>query len=79
MKEATGELNLSVIVISSVAILAAFFYTVLWQMINHNQQSQVNCSKAICNKPTDEDLTPEYVTCHMPGDDDETFECKYKG
>lgn len=83
MKEATGELNMSVVVISSIAILSAFFYTVLWPMINENQNQQVNCSKAIClvkdpNKDVDKN---GYVKCKYKDKKNQEHDiiCKYKG
>lgn len=75
MKEATGELNMSVVVISSIAILSAFFYTVIWPMINENQKQQVSCSKAICGKKVDSN---GMVKCHLENENEE-FLCKYKG
>ncbi len=33
MKEATGELNLTIIVVMAVGALMAFFYTLIWPMI----------------------------------------------
>lgn len=76
MKEATGELNMSIVVISSVALLAAFFYTVLWPMIDKSQKTQLNCKNAICpKKDSDGD---GLVECHLKGEN-ETFVCKYKG
>ena len=75
MKEATGELNMSLVVISSVAILSAFFFTVLWPLIDKGQEAQANCSKAICEKNADSN---GMVECHLKGETD-TFKCKYKG
>ncbi len=76
MKEATGELNMSLVVISSVAILVAFFYGVIWPIMDKNQEQQMNCSKAICaKKDTNND---GMVDCHLKGKT-ETFSCKFKG
>ena len=36
MKEATGELNTTVIVVIIVAMLVAFFYTGVWPAIRNN-------------------------------------------
>lgn len=49
MKEATGELNMTLIVFISVGILAAFFFKFLWPMIDHNYQSQSQCKNATCD------------------------------
>lgn len=78
MKEATGELNMSVVVISSVAILVAFFYTVLWPMLDDNQKSQMNCSKAVCEKKADRN---GMVKCKYKDKDGSSHDitCKFKG
>lgn len=49
MKEATGELNMTVIVAISIGILAAFFFGWLWPLINNNFKSTSQCNKAYCN------------------------------
>ena len=49
MKEATGELNMAVVVAISIGVLATFFFTVLWPQIKHNFQSQADCNRATCN------------------------------
>ncbi len=78
MREATGELNMSVIVITLVAILVAFFYGVIWPMIDKSQEAQMNCSKAVCEKSADSD---GYVNCTYSKKDGTTsnIQCKYKG
>lgn len=84
MKEATGELNMSVVVISSIAILSAFFYTILWPMINENQKQQTNCSKAICTvKNPSKDVENGIIRKCYYMDNNVRHElnnvCKYKG
>lgn len=84
MKEATGELNMSVVVISSIAILSAFFYTILWPMINENQKQQTNCSKAICTvKSPSNDVENGIIKKCYYMDNNVRHElnnvCKYKG
>lgn len=49
MKEATGELNMAVVVSFSIAILAAFFFGYLWPLIDHNFERTSQCNKAVCN------------------------------
>lgn len=49
MKEATGELNVTVIVAISVGILSAFFFGVMWPAIRGNFKSEASCQKATCN------------------------------
>lgn len=80
MKEATGELNMSVVVISTVALLVAFFYGVIWPMIDKGQEAQVNCSKAVCEPdpdPDDEGLVN--CTYKDKNGNPQEIKCKYKG
>ena len=51
MKEATGELNITVVVVISVGILIAFFYYTLWPMLNTNFEQNASCAKAVCPNP----------------------------
>ncbi len=51
MKEATGELNTTVVIVIIVASLVAFFYFTIWPVIRNNMNENVACSKAICEKP----------------------------
>ena len=73
MKEATSELNLTVIVVISVAGLAAFFYLTLWPMIQNNVNSYTKCSVAICENHKNPDGS---VNCKYNGAD---FKCAWKG
>lgn len=77
MKEATGELNMSVAILVAIAGLAAFFYFTFWPMIKNNINQNTNCSKAICEKCQTEHC--QDVDCHMPGDTAHTFKCVWKG
>ncbi len=62
MKEATSELNLTVIVVIIVALLSLFFFTILWPTIKNNFAKETKCDEAICPK---EGETPQNgeVTC----------------
>jgi hypothetical protein len=48
MKEATGELNSTLVVVIAVGVLAAFFYYTLWPILDNNFKANSNCSKAWC-------------------------------
>ena len=51
MKEATGELNITVITVVAIAAIAAFFYAFIWPTIKNNMNRQTLCSAAYnCNK-----------------------------
>ena len=75
MKEATGELNVTVFVVVVVAILGAFFYTIIWPMIKNNLVSNTKCSDAICETNPNDDGT---VNCYYK-DRSESFTCVWKG
>ena len=76
MKEATGELNMSVVVLVGISGLAAFFYFTLWPMIKNNMNQNTNCSKAICNKCPSGNC--QMVDCHLRGST-QYFKCVWKG
>lgn len=79
MKQATGELNMTVVVVVAVGVLAAFFYTTLWPMIKNNYVASSKCSDAICDPSS---LSDGKVTCRyykngsVVGD---SFKCVWKG
>ena len=79
MKEATGELNVTVIVLTLVGLLMAFFFYTVWPMVKHNFVKETNCSKAICEPCADGTHTCKTRICHMEDDETETFECVNKG
>lgn len=92
MKEATGELNMTVIVAISIGILSAFFFGVLWPMIHSNFEKNSQCNKAICDctKETRESIESESGLSNKcicsttksgltSGDDDDIFYCPFKG
>lgn len=73
MKEATGELNMTVVTVVAIAAVAAFFYAFIWPSIQVNILNSAKCSSAtICDctsggtctcKYLTEDGTYEDVTC----------------
>lgn len=48
MKEATSELNMTVIVVITIGLLSTFFFSVIWPRLNSNLKSNTKCSDAIC-------------------------------
>lgn len=48
MKEATGELNMTVITVVAIAAVAAFFYAFVWPAIRNNLQNTTLCNSADC-------------------------------
>ena len=70
MKEATGELNITVITVVAIAAIAAFFYAFIWPAIKNNMNRQTLCASAYqCNKERtvckalDKDGKPQTLDC----------------
>ena len=91
MKEATGELNMTIVVAISIGVLATFFFTVLWPLLRGNFRAEANCSKATCNCGTETKringvvLDPIHVidgnkfcSCYVEGNN-EPISCVYRG
>ncbi len=81
MKEATGELNMAVVVAISIAILAAFFFSYLWPIINNNFYRTSQCDKAACDCSNIEVVNDvEYCTpCYINGEEIPGMKCIFKG
>ena len=72
MKQATGELNMTVVTVVAIAAVAAFFYAFIWPSIKTNILNSTKCSSAYncsCDgkkcKCTymDENQSEQEVTC----------------
>ena len=72
MKEATGELNMTVVTVVAIAAVAAFFYAFVWPGIKSSITRNTHCSNAICSQCDgktckctyiDEDDATQDVTC----------------
>lgn len=77
MKEATGELNTAVIVAISIGVLAAFFFSYLWPIINDNFTRNSQCSKALCD--CSDAKNNDYMCECWVGDSSQTFLCPFEG
>lgn len=53
MKEATGELNMTVVTVVAIAAVAAFFYAFVWPAIQKSITASTNCATAQCNQCED--------------------------
>ena len=60
MKEATGELNMTVITVVAIAAVAAFFYAFVWPAIQTNLKLTTACNAAGSGDYTD---TDNGITC----------------
>lgn len=78
MKEATGELNMTVIVAIAVGILMAFFFTVIWPMLDANFKHNTNCKAALCDCANARSNNYK-CTCWLEGNESNTFECPFGG
>ncbi len=84
MKEATGELNSTLFAVISIAILSAFFFTMLWPMIRTNMTTNMKCGDAVCPPDTDGDgwVTCEYYVWEEPNTYNlvqSDLKCPFKG
>ncbi len=57
MKEATGELNMTVVTVVAIAAVAAFFYAFIWPGIQSNIKASTYCSNANCPNSGSGDFT----------------------
>lgn len=78
MKEATGELNMTVVIVISIGILLAFLYTFLWPLISENFNKNAKCSNAICSCPGNQ-KTCSKAECYVKGNESNKFTCAWKG
>ena len=76
MKEATGELNVTLVIIVAISAMAAFFYFVMWPSIRNNVDANTKCAQAICENCPSKNCTA--VNCHLKGSSN-TFKCVWKG
>lgn len=49
MKEATGELNMTVVTVVAIAAVAAFFYAFVWPGIKRSIEASTYCAMATCD------------------------------
>ena len=62
MKEATGELNMTVVTVVAIAAVAAFFYAFVWPGIQRSIEASTYCSMATgCDE--------EYKNCSYTDED----------
>lgn len=82
MKQATGELNSTVIIFSAVALLTAVFFMIVWPIVKAGFYESASCSNAVCdNGYLPSGHQHEGMTkCYNPQDDSkEYFYCPYRG
>ena len=83
MKEATGELNMAVVVAIAIGILAVFFFSYIWPILDGNFERNAQCDKAACNCSEETRVGEngvEYCTeCSIDGEIVPDMKCVYKG
>ena len=76
MKEASGELNMTVFVVTVVGV---FFFTIIWPAIKNNMASNTRCSDAICASEKNSDGTVDCYYVDRKGNKTANFTCVWKG
>ncbi len=80
MKEATGELNMTVVTVVAIAAVAAFFYAFVWPTVRDNIINSTKCSNAICSTCTSDGKKTVCSDCTNPADGSTiTGNCIYSG
>ncbi len=84
MKEAQGELNMTIIVVTIVAGLSLFFFTVIWPSIRGSFKRNASCNEAICtctNRDSNGNciVTDGLVECYVKGHPSQKIMCPWKG
>ena len=69
MKEATGELNMTVVTVVAIAAVAAFFYAFVWPGIQNSIKASTYCAMANC------DATNQNCTYENEDGEIETVDC----
>ena len=78
MKEATGELNSTIIVVIAIAGLMALFSIIVFPTVMAGFDKRAQCADAIC----DRGYNSHYLSyCYSPKDPgkNNVFECPYRG
>ena len=76
MKEATGELNMTVVTVVAIAAVAAFFYAFVWPSIKNS----IGSSTACANGPgttSGEQGKEGYTKCENVTQGQNTYTCSY--
>ena len=89
MKQATGDISASVLVVTAVALLTALFFSVIWPTIKYSFLEDSNCANAVCDIGfvTSGDHEGQAMCYNPPPRDDaakkhytkEIFYCPYRG
>ncbi len=75
MKEATGELNMTVVTVVAIAAVAAFFYAFIWPGIKNTMMAQTVCTNGQ-NYTAGIKGQPGYISCGT-ADKNGQYKCDY--
>ena len=76
MKEATGELNMTVVTVVAIAAVGAFFYAIVWPSIKNSIERNSKCANAVCPAG----CTGNTCDCtYIDGNSTGTVKCPNKG
>ena len=78
MKEATGELNMTVIAVVAIAAVGAFFYAFVWPRVKNSISKSTTCTDAICSSCTVENGTRVCTGCRDTDGNEISGSCTYK-
>lgn len=78
MKEATGELNMTVITVVAVAAVGAFFYAVIWPRVKGNITQSTDCANAVCTKCSTTNGNRKCTGCTSADGKKQNLTCTYK-
>ena len=80
MKQATGELNMAVVVAICIGILAVFFFSFIWPILDGNFERTAQCNKAVCDCSELVEVNGiDYCKCWTEENPSQTFNCIFKG
>jgi hypothetical protein len=69
MKEATGELNMTVVTVVAIAAVAAFFYAFVWPAIKNSIKQNTYCADAVCGECTEANGKRTCTNCTYTDED----------
>ncbi len=74
MKEATGELNMTVVTVVAIVAVGAFFYAFIWPGIKDSISGSTACANGQ-NYTTGKEGQPGYISCGKASGG--SYTCKY--
>ena len=84
MKEATGELNMTVVVVVAIGVMASFFFGYFWpNIVKPSIENDTLCNKAKCKTGSDNISNGKFIVCTYTDSNGQektiNNKCPYKG